>query len=425
MKKEDLILREVLERVEPPKEDLDFIKGKLKEFLKRLNSKINSSKLDIEVFIGGSYAKKTLIKKYKYDIDIFLRFGKNHKGDISESTKKLLGNFKEVFLVHGSRDYFNIKISPSAFFEIVPVARVKNPSEAENITDLSFSHVKYINKKIKNKKILDDIRIAKAFCHANNCYGAESYIRGFSGYGLELLVYHYKGFLKFIRAIAKSKPKEKIIIDIEKQHKNKSSILLDLNESKLQSPIILIDPTYKQRNVLAALSDKTFERFRKECQKFLKSPSIESFEESEIDLEQIKNHANKNKQEFILLEAKTTKPEGDVAGSKLLKFYNHLEGEISNFFEIKNKGFDYNDQKSAKYFFVVKQKKEILIKGPFSEDKINVQKFKKKHKSTFVKDKKVCAKVKVNSNLREFIQKWKIKNSKRIKEMYIEGLEIV
>jgi len=53
------------------------------------------------------------------------------------------------------------------------------------------------------KKILDEIRIAKAFCYANNCYGAESYISGFSGYALELLVYHYKSFLKFIKSMVK------------------------------------------------------------------------------------------------------------------------------------------------------------------------------------------------------------------------------
>ena len=62
-----------------------------------------------------------------------------------------------------------------------------------------------MNKKVRSKKILDEIKIAKAFCHANNCYGAESYINGFSGYGLELLVYYYGGFLRFIKAVSKMK----------------------------------------------------------------------------------------------------------------------------------------------------------------------------------------------------------------------------
>ena len=56
-------------------------------------------------------------------------------------------------------------------------------------------------KKMKDKDVLLGIRIAKAFCHANNSYGAESYINGFSGYALELLVYYYGSFLKFIKGI--------------------------------------------------------------------------------------------------------------------------------------------------------------------------------------------------------------------------------
>ena len=39
---------------------------------------------------------------------------------------------------------------------------------------------------------------------------------------------------------------------------------MNLNASKLNSPIILIDPTYKQRNTLAALSNETFENFKKD-----------------------------------------------------------------------------------------------------------------------------------------------------------------
>ncbi|MEJ2268137.1 MAG: hypothetical protein P8X70_03615, partial [Nanoarchaeota archaeon] len=163
-----------------------------------------------------------------------------------------------------------------------------------------------------------EIKLAKVFCYANNCYGAESYIRGFSGYGLELLIHYYGSFLKFIKAI--SKAKNKIIIDIEKHYKNKNEILMNVNNSKLKSPIILIDPTYKQRNVLAALSKETFTRFQKVCRKFLENPSIKDFEIKEIDLEKIeKNTKNKN-YEFILIKAETKKQQGDIAGTKLLKF---------------------------------------------------------------------------------------------------------
>jgi len=422
-KKINSILKQVLEKVEPPKEELNILKNSLKEFLEKVEKKLKTLKINAEVFVGGSFAKNTVIKKDYYDIDIFIRFSKEHKDEeISKLTGKILKEFVNVSVVHGSRDYFRIKISPSFFIEVIPVIKVKNPKEAENITDLSYSHVKYIKKKIKSEKVLDEIKLAKVFCYANHCYGAESYINGFSGYALELLVYHYKGFLKFIKAISKIKDKE--VIDIEKHYKNKQTVLMDVNSSKLKSPIILIDPTYRQRNALAALSEETLEKFQKVCKKFLKNPSIKAFEIKKINLEKIKKQAEKKKFEFILLEAKTNKQEGDIAGSKLLKFYRHLEKEIEKFFDVKNKGFNYNGKKSSRYFFVVKKRKEILMQGPSLKDKKNLMRFKKKHTNTFAKNKRIYAKDMIKINIRKFIDKWKVKNKRKIKEMSIKGLNI-
>ncbi|MFC1666211.1 hypothetical protein ACFLZF_00675 [Nanoarchaeota archaeon] len=424
MKKYDIIFNETLKKIEPEKENIKFIKNLLKDFLKKLNKNIKSSKIKAKIFIGGSFAKKTIIKKGKYDIDIFMQFDQKYKDkNISHLTLKLLKETKNISTIHGSRDYYSIKLSPDFFLEIIPVLKINNPKNAENITDFSYLHVKYINKKIKTKKLLQDIKLAKAFCDSNNCYGAESYIGGFSGYSLELLIYHYKGFLNFLKEIVKSK--NKIIIDIEKYYKNKQLILMDLNSSKLNSPIILIDPTYKQRNALAALSDETFENFKKICKDFLKNPSINFFEKQKIDIEEIKKISEKKKYEFILIQAQTKKQAGDVAGSKLLKFHKHLISEINKCFKIKNKGFDYSHKQSAKYFFSVKPKKEILLNGPLSKDKKNIKKFKKQHKKTFLKSGKIYAKEKINFTLKKFIQKYKIKNKKLIKEMYIDKLEIL
>tara|TARA_Y100000310_G_scaffold197376_3_gene197479 strand:+ start:1004 stop:2278 length:1275 start_codon:yes stop_codon:yes gene_type:complete len=424
MKKINQILEEVSKKVKLSENDLKEIEISLKEFFKKLDKKIKSSKLDVEVFIGGSFAKKSMINKKMYDVDIYIRFHKRYE-NISELTKKLLSNFNAT-LIHGSRDYFRIKISSKIIFEIIPVIKIKKPEEAKNITDLSYFHVNYIKKKLKIKRITDEILIAKTFCHANQCYGAESYINGFSGYALELLIYHYGSFLKFIKAVSKIKDKDaKIVIDTEKHFKNKQEILMNLNNSKLQSPIIFIDPTYKQRNVLAALSHETFEKFKRTCKEFLKNPNMKFFEERKIDLEKIKKNAKLTGKELILIELKTNKQKGDIAGSKLLKFYNHLRNEISKYFEIKKLGFEYNDEKFAKCFFVVRRKKEILSKGPKTNDKKNLNRFKKKHKSSFVKSGRIYAKKKINFSVNDFIKAWKMKNKKLMKEMSMVELKII
>lgn len=423
-KKIELILKEVLKRIEPSNKDLKIINESLNEFKEKIRKRINKLKLDVNIFEGGSFAKKTIIKKDIYDIDLFIRFDEKYKKEnISRLTEKLLKNFKNVYKIHGSRDYFSIKKSSDFFIELIPVIKVEDPKKAENITDLSYSHVKYINKKIKTKRILDDIKIAKAFCYATNTYGAESYISGFSGYSVELLIYFYGSFIKFLKEMIKHK-NEKIIIDIEKDYKTRQNILFDINTSKLNSPIILVDPTYKQRNVLAALSEETFEKFKKCAKKFLKNPSIKDFEIKKINLEKIKKSALTKRYEYILLQAKTSKQEGAIAGSKLLKFYKHLENEIRRFFEIKNKGFIYDKKKSSKMFFVTKKRPESIIEGPFLEDKNNVIKFKKHHKNTFNKSRKIYAKEKVSFNLNDFIIKWKEKYKKKIKEMSINEFKL-
>ena len=425
MKKRNInsILKEVFKNIEPSEKELKFIGDSLKTFLEKLQKSVKKSKLNLDVFVGGSYAKGTMIKRNFYDIDIFVRFDKKYKNDeLSRLTKKLLKGVGRVVVIHGSRDYFRIKISKWLVFEVVPVRKIKSLGDIENITDRSYSHVHYIKRKIKKSKIMDDIRLAKAFCHANNCYGAESYINGFSGYALELLVYKYKSFLGFIRAMTKIKGKE--VIDIEKHYKNKQHVLMDINASKLNSPIILVDPTFKQRNALAALSEETFGKFQKACRDFLKNPSIKAFETKEINLEKIKKDAKRKKYEFALLEAKTNKQEGDVAGSKLGKFHNHLAHEIEKFFEMRGKGFEYNDKKSARYFFVVKKKKELLIKGPMASQKEHVKKFKKKYKKTFTKKGKIYTIQKKIPSLKKFLDDWKIKNKKQMRDMSITNFNL-
>jgi len=415
------ILKEVLERVEPTKEELKDIGNLLEDFIKKLGKNIKTSKINAEIFIGGSFAKSTVIRKKDYDIDIFIRFDKKYK-NISDLTKKILRNVKNISLIHGSRDYFRIKASKDLFFEVIPVKKIKSPREAENIMDLSYSHVRYIKRKIKSEKILDDIRLAKAFCYGNNCYGAESYVNGFSGYALELLIYHYSSFLKFLKAMTKIKEQE--VIDIEKHHKSKQRILMDINAAKLDSPIVLIDPTYKQRNALAGLSNETFKKFQKACKNFLKNPVIKAFEIEKIDFEKVRKNARRRGYEFILLEARTKKQEGDVAGSKLLKFYRHLGNEIEKYFKIKSRGFEYNGKKSASYFFTVKKKPEIVIRGPLESQKEHVKKFKRKYKKTFVKNRQFYTRHKLNFTLKKFLEDWKKKHAQKIKDMTISGLRI-
>ena len=411
------ILDEQIKEVKPNSATLKNIKKISDDFCKKLKGKLIKNKIKADVFIGGSLAKGTLTKKKKYDVDIFVRFDKKYKDDeISKLLGKILNKAKRI---HGSRDYYKMIIE-GIIFEIIPVIKINKTSEARNITDLSYFHVNYIKKRLKNKKLAEDILLAKTFTHAHNCYGAESYIHGFSGYSLELLICHYKGFLNFIKQVAKAS-NERRVIDDKKFYKNKEEILRELNESKLNSPIILIDPTFKERNALAGLSNETFEKFRKYCRSFLANPNNSFFEKICVGEELSKKY----RKDLKVIEIKTSKQAGDIAGSKSKKFFEFFVSRLEREFIVKLKEFEYDDNKNIAYFYlVVNKKKEEIVKGPQVTDVHNLSRFKKSHKNAFIKNHVAYAKIKHDLSFDGFIKRFKTKNKEIIKEMSIKEINL-
>lgn len=396
------ILKDEIEKIKPERKEIEVIEKETEKITERIRKAIRRKKIKAEVFLGGSLAKGTLIKKSKYDIDIFIRF--DNDKEISNILQEILKSAGiKAERIHGSRDYYRTR--GRIMFEIVPVLRISSPKKAKNITDLSYFHVSYILRKTrKNKKLADEIILAKYFCYMNECYGAESYIRGFSGYALELLVSYYGSFLRFIKTI--SRAKQQIIIDPEKHYKNRQDILLNLNEAKLSSPIVFVDPTFRERNALAALSNETFNKFKSVCQKFLKKQSANFFKKKEID----------EKKFNLIINIYTNRQAGDIAGSKLFKFFNFLENKLEKDFSVKNKEFVYDENKKGKCYFNIKQKK-IILQGPPINKVENLMNFKAKHKNVFIKRGIAYAREK-SRTVKEFLSD--LKNDKTLKDMNVK-----
>ncbi|MEI6850049.1 MAG: hypothetical protein WCK29_03345, partial [archaeon] len=275
-------------------------------------------------------------------------------------------------------------------------------------------HVNYVKKNI-NKKIAEQIAMAKTFCKAQGVYGAESYIKGFSGYALECLLIYYKSFDKMLKELVKVKGR--IILDPAKRYKNEDEIIINLNESKLNNPIVLIDPTWKDRNVLAALNNETFQKFQNKARQFLSKPSVDFFEEKNIDVEEIIEEANRKKAEFVNVKIVTNKQAGDIAGTKLKKFYSFVIKDIEKQFLIIRKEFLYDDKQSANFYLIVKSRGEMIKIGPPMEMKKAVTAFRKANKNTFIKNKAIHSKIKINYSAKRFLEQWDKKYAKKIKEM--------
>ena len=422
-----MAVKDVLKSIDfsVPEEDEKIIREDTKVFLSALKSEIEKKKISAVPFLGGSFAKGTLAKKEIYDVDIFMRFDwKNEyisdilEGLLKDVTKKLGLKLQKL---HGSRDYFRIG-SGKYVFEVIPVMLIRKPREARNVTDLSYFHVNYVKKKVNGTNLGGEIALAKRFCEANKIYGAESYIQGFSGYAIECLVIHYKSFEKMLKEL--SKVKERIILDPEKLYKKKEDVLFEINESKLHSPVILVDPTWKERNVLAALSQSTFEKFQEAANAFLKRPSKSYFEKKKFDIGYFEKLAKKRKGEVVHVKLKTDRQEGDVAGTKMKKFSNFLGKQIGRYFEVLEKEFEYAGGKAGDAYYVVKSRGEVVKIGPPSKLEKHAAKFKKENKKTFEKNGLLHAKVKVDFSANDFVKKFVKENKGKVKEMAIVDLKV-
>lgn len=382
------VLAEELKIVSPSREDILELEKVAKGFIASLKA------VGVKAFVGGSLAKGTVVHKgasskddsgEPQDIDIFVVF------DFSEDILKLEGILKKLKLpgvlkrVHGSRDYFQVdcaqldslghQTGQGVLLEVIPVVKNKDPELAENVTDVSLRHVKYVAGEIKkNVGLGDDIRLAKAFCYANRVYGAESYIKGLSGYALEVLVIHYGSFVKFLKNVGKRR-----VVDSLKYFKNEAEVLRELNASKLVGPLVVVDPTYKYRNVTAGLGEETFERFRGIARAFLKNPSLDFFEMRKIDVAWLKDFAEKRGVRFVELDLKTDRQEGDIAGTKMKKLLDFFVRELARKGQkVLRKEFDYSGSgQKAKGYLVIEEMSEIEVRGPSTGLADAVKAFKK------------------------------------------------
>ncbi|MBN1644866.1 nucleotidyltransferase domain-containing protein [Candidatus Woesearchaeota archaeon] len=372
------ILQKALLEIKPEKDDV----LEVEEFLKKLNAEIKKQRIKAKAVAGGSYAKNTWLSG-DYDVDIFVKFDMKYASwDLSKLLGKILKKFKPITL-HGSRDYYWVKNKLK--FEIVPVLDIRKMSEAQNVTDFSPMHVKWVN--TAGKKYKNDIRLAKRFCKVAGCYGAESYIRGFSGHVVDILVIYHKGFIPLLKASLKWKPK--VIIDYNGKIGKKAVFVL--NKSKIQGPMIAIDPVQPERNAAAALNMKMFETFKENAFKFLKKPSIQFFEYSKIDYNKLKK-----KGKLIVIDVDVPKGKEDPIGAKLLKAFEFIKKRLEGF-EVKLQGWQWDKGKKAEFWYVLckdKLPETFEIIGPPAEIKEHAKKFKKKYKKTHVKKGRVCSKAK-------------------------------
>jgi len=373
------ITEDVLSEIKPSDKEKKQVNNDITNVIMAVNKKLKGAK----AILGGSGAKDTWIKG-NYDADIFVMFNYKKFADksdqLSELLLKQLGNTFKLARFHGSRDYFQIK-KEDFTFELVPILEISKANQAKNITDVSPLHAKYV---MKHSMFNDDIRLLKKFARAQNVYGAESHIKGFSGYAIEIIAIHYKGFSNALREI--SKWKDKIIIDPGHNYKNKQEIIRNLNQSKLRSPLVIIDPVDKSRNATAAVNEEKLNIMIIQARNFHKNPSKDFLVEKKFDIDDILKH-----KKVIAVKIKLVEDKPDIVGSKVIKIHDFIARKLEPFSIVK-KGWNFDGRKTACVWFEYKNEtiseEEIVGGPPLKLDKF-VGEFKKKYKKTFNKGNKI------------------------------------
>ena len=376
------ILQDILKGVVPSSEERSKLITQVNKFLSDLNKALKRSHVQAKAMLGGSYSKDTRLSG-DYDVDIFVKFNLVHKDqNLSSLLERALKKWKHE-RIHGSRDYFWIR--DDIKYEIVPVLNITKPEQAENVTDFSPLHVAWVNKHGKNLK--NDIRLVKKFCKGAGCYGAESYIRGFSGHVVDILTIYLKGFIPLLKAASKWKPK--VVLDRYKVYKGKA--LLMMNRSKIEGPLVLVDPVQPERNAAASLTIENFDKFILAAKKFLKKPSKAAFTEKPVDFDKLKKKGH-----LIKISVKTLKEKEDVAGTKFVRAYEHTRNELEDFI-VKDSGWLWDKKLNGTWWFILDKKQLPAYmdwRGPPTKIKEAVKIFKKKYKKTSVKKGRVWARIK-------------------------------
>ena len=405
------LLEELKGKGRPSQKEVDEVEEAAAAFVKKLGSSLKKARILAKPVVGGSGAKGTWLRGM-HDIDVFVCFDYSRYKDKSEQLSEFLAAaIKKAFhkheRLHGSRDYYRAA-SQGYNFEVVPILSIKKSGQAKNITDASLLHSSWVRKQIQRHKkamLEDEIRLTKAFCRAQRVYGAESYVRGFSGYACEVLTVYYGSFLKLLTAATTKWKKQivsgkKILIDAE-NHYRKRDPLRELNSAKVQSELIVIDPVQADRNATAALSNETLNRFIEAAASFLKKPEKSFFEKQEVTADKLRQKAKEK--HLVIVEAEPIRGKEDVVGAKLVKAHEHIKQQLpENGFVLAESGWDWEKSKKgpALFWYMVLKgaPKPELRYGPQLNNAAHAENFRKEHsgksgRALFEKNGRLYAKI--------------------------------
>ena len=332
-----------------------------------VNNEAEKQKSVVSVHFGGSYAKETWTSE-KIDIDIFVKF----KTATTEKNFEKIGRKIGFDSLKKFKPY--VRYSEHPFVEanidgvgvnVVPCYDVKK-GMWKSAADRSTFHTEFMSEKLSGQ-MKDDIRILKYFLNINKMYGAEIAKQGFSGYVCEVLVYYLGSFENVLKKMAKLQKNE----------------MIGESPRKFESPMVIIDPIDRNRNLGAAISMDNVTNFILVARNFLKKNSISYFKEkSKLSIP--KGFA-KN---ILVIQFIYKKRSDDIIYGQIKRAANSIESQLNKegFNVLRNDSLAYGENIAGLIFLlesITISKNEIrtgpeVFSSDFSSKFININSKKSK-----------------------------------------------
>jgi len=389
MEKAKSFIKKALKEILPDKKTERELKSLARKVLKIAKRKAKKYKAD--AIIVGSITRDTWLPDKK-EFDVFILFPKELSPvDLEkyglEVGEKIVKEMKGTFtLKYAQHPYLSAEIN-DVEIDIVPCFKVKNTSELKSAVDRTPFHAKYLQKHLK-KNQANEVRLLKKFLKSHGLYGADAKTQGFSGYLCELLIIKYKNFLNLLKSAKKWNIQE--IIDLENYYKKSEYPLL--KKMFRDQPLIVIDPTDKERNVAAALSCENFYKFKKVSEEFLNNPCEETFFGKTNYMTDFEFSRMKLKRgtEILLIKFKPPSVSPDILWPQLRKFAERIKNILEERkYEFKVYGKDvYTDEKELALVLLELEVYSLpnvqKIIGPIVFDEKNSKAFLEAHKNPLI-----------------------------------------
>ena len=301
------LLSKVLEELSPKDHERRKVDQIVHSFITRISDICRELNVNARPEVQGSIAKDTWISGDR-DIDIFVIFPKTTPVDevktlgFEIAKRAAGGNYIECYAEH---PYVRAFVDDYAV-DIVPCSEF-DPKSQRPLTSVDRTplHTRFIKERFDDR-LRAEVRLLKGFLKGIGAYGAEIKVSGFSGYLCELLVLHYSSFLEVLRSARCWRPFS-TVIDVAKHYEDPKQALKLFN-----SPLVVVDPVDKNRNVAAALSLEKLSLFMLASTLFLLKPSKLFFEPEERLLteateEDLRSYIEKSKTTLLAI-ATTLKP---------------------------------------------------------------------------------------------------------------------